>query len=68
MATRDINPLMLGGATINRNSLQAAGLVAAYNPNVFPAGNVLYDRAGENNGTIVGPSWNAGTASGHEVL
>ena len=53
---RNFNPLMLHGARLKRNSL-TAGIVAAWNPNVFPGGNRLYDRAGANNGTIVGATW-----------
>ena len=54
MASRNINPLMLAGATINRSNSITRGLVAAWNPNVFPAGNTLYDRVGVANGTISG--------------
>ena len=57
-ATRDFNPLMLGGAEVDRTSIQAAGLVLAMNPNVFPGGGTLYERAGRgNHGTLVGATW-----------
>jgi len=62
-----LGPHHLRGATINRNSLQAAGLVAAWQPNVFPGGGTLYDRAGVNNGTISGPTWSAGLM-GHSLI
>jgi len=51
---RIISPHQLRGATINRSSPQAAGLVGVWQPNVFPGGNVLYDRAGGHDGTITG--------------
>jgi len=41
-----ISPHDLRGATINRSNSITRGLVGAWNPNVFPAGNTLYDRSG----------------------
>jgi len=55
---------MLGGATINRNSPQAAGLVGAWSPNVFPGGGTLYDRAGVNDAIITGGLWVANPSMG----
>ena len=65
MASRNINPLMLAGAKINRSSWQANGLVACWEPNVFPGGNTLYDRAGGNDGTITGADWTTDASQGH---
>jgi len=59
-----INPHDLRGARLKRNSL-TAGIVAAWNPNIFPGGNTLYDRAGVNNGTITGADWVADAKMGH---
>jgi len=61
---RIISPHELRGATIKPGP-QAAGLVAAWQPNVFPGGNVLYDRAGVKHGTIVGATLAADATEGH---
>jgi len=65
MASRNINPLMLAGAKINCANSLTRGLVAAWNPNVFPAGNTLYDRGGAGHGTINGAAWAADAEMGH---
>ena len=59
-----INPHDLRGARLKRNTL-TAGIVAAYNPNIFPGGGTLYDRAGVNNGTITGATWAADARMGY---
>ena len=51
MASRNINPLMLAGANLKRNCQLATGIVAAWNQNVFPATQILYDGARLANGT-----------------
>jgi len=52
-----ISPHQLRGARIRRNHWSTDGLVAAWNPNVFPGGGTLYDRAGSNHLILVGLDW-----------
>ena len=61
-----ISPHDLRGATIDRSNSITRGLVGAWQPNVFPAGNTLYDRSGYgNDGAISGATRAADGEMGH---